>query len=192
TECQNYIRILHKKPDGRMYVCRTNAFNPTCDCMSYTHGNLILENNQHEGRGRCPFDSFKRSASELVDGELYSATSMNFLGSIPVMMRSLNSNPSFIGMKHVAEGEENPEGDDEAAMEYDSYNKLDVSRAARVCKGDLGGLRTLQKKWTTLQKARLDCSLPESKLPFLIQDVFLFCPGNWNTCVFYGVFMPQG
>lgn len=52
------------------------------------------------------------------------------------------SEPQFIGMKYVAEGKENPEGDDdkiylffsETAMEYDSYNKLDVSRVARVCK----------------------------------------------------------
>ncbi|KAF5889707.1 semaphorin-4E-like, partial [Clarias magur] len=56
---------------------------------SYTDGNLVLENNQHEGAGRCPFDPFKRSASELVDGELYSATTENFLGTGPVMMRSL-------------------------------------------------------------------------------------------------------
>lgn len=55
---------------------------------------------------------------------------------------SLISEPNFIGMKHVAEGKENPEGDDdkiylffsETAVEYDSYNKLDVSRVARVCK----------------------------------------------------------
>ncbi|KAF5897301.1 semaphorin-4E-like isoform X1, partial [Clarias magur] len=211
TECQNYIRILHKMPDGRMYVCGTNAFNPTCDYMSYTDGNLVLENNQHEGKGRCPFDPFQRSTSEFVDGELYSATSGNFLGSDPVMMRSLNesirtefsrswlSEPRFIGMKHVAEGKDNPEGDDdkiylffsEAALEYNSYKKLDVSRVARVCKGDLGGARTLQRKWTSFLKARLDCPVPETKLPFLIQDVFLLCPGNWSTCVFYGVFSPQ-
>ncbi|KAF5897300.1 semaphorin-4E-like isoform X1, partial [Clarias magur] len=211
TECQNYIRILHKMPDGRMYVCGTNAFNPTCDYMSYTHGNLSLENNQHEGRGRCPFDPFKRSASELVDGKLYSATSLNFLGTESAVMRSLNGNirtdsvsswlldPTFISMKHVAEGEENPEGDDdkiyvffnEAAMEYDPYNRLDVSRVARVCKGDLGGLVALQKKWTTFLKARLDCPVPQTRLPFLIRDVFFFCPGNWKTCVLYGVFTPQ-
>ncbi|KAF5897298.1 semaphorin-4E-like isoform X1, partial [Clarias magur] len=211
TECQNYIRILHKMPDGRMYVCGTNAFNPTCDYMSYRDGKLNLENNQHEGRGRCPFDAFQRYASEIVDGELYSATSVNFLGSEPVVMRNLNDSirteimtswlrePRFIGMKHVAEGKENPEGDDdkiyiffsEAAMEYDSYNKLDVSRVARVCKGDLGGQWTLQKKWTSFLKARLDCPVSETRLPFLIQDVFLFCPANWSTCVFYGVFTPQ-
>lgn len=33
TDCQNYIRILHKMPDGRMYVCGTSAFSPTCDYM---------------------------------------------------------------------------------------------------------------------------------------------------------------
>ncbi|KAM9440130.1 semaphorin-4E-like [Clarias gariepinus] len=211
TECLNYIRILHKMSDGRMYVCGTNAFDPTCDYMSYTDGNLILENNQYDGRGKCPFDPFQRSASELVDGQLYSATTVNFMGTKPVIMRSFNStiqtevsaswlwDPTFVGMKHVAEGEENPEGDDdkiylffsEVSMEYDSYKTLAVSRLARVCKGDLGGQLTLVRKWTSFQKARLDCSLPETKLPVLIQDVFLFCPGNWSTCVFYGVFTPQ-
>ncbi|XP_060762128.1 semaphorin-4E-like isoform X2 [Neoarius graeffei] len=211
TECRNYIRILHKMPDGRMYVCGTNAFNPTCDLMSYTDGNLALENKQNDGKGKCPFDPFQRYASELVDGELYSATSVNFLGSELAMMRSSDdtvrtefitswlSEPNFIGMKHVAEGKENPEGDDdkiylffsETAVEYDSYNKLEVSRVARVCKGDMGGERTLQKKWTSFLKARLDCPVPQSKLPLIIQDVFLFCSGPWRTCVFYGVFTPQ-
>ncbi|TSQ01597.1 Semaphorin-4E [Bagarius yarrelli] len=109
------------------------------------------------------------------------------------------SKPNFIGMNHVAKANENPEGDDdeiylffsETAVEYDAYNKLDVSRVARVCKGDVGGQRTLQKKWTSFLKARLDCPVLQSRLPLLIQDVFLFCPGNWKTCVFYGVFTPQ-
>lgn len=33
TECKNYIRILHKTDDNRMYVCGTNAFDPECDYM---------------------------------------------------------------------------------------------------------------------------------------------------------------
>lgn len=33
TECKNYIRILHKTEDNRMYVCGTNAFDPECDYM---------------------------------------------------------------------------------------------------------------------------------------------------------------
>lgn len=33
TECKNYIRILHKMEDNRMYVCGTNAFDPECSFM---------------------------------------------------------------------------------------------------------------------------------------------------------------
>ncbi|XP_035384177.1 semaphorin-4E [Electrophorus electricus] len=210
-ECQNYIRVLHRMSDGRMYVCGTNAFSPTCDIMSYTNDTLTLENQVEDGKGKCPFDPFQRYTSELVDGELFSATSINFLGSEPVMMRSsvepvrtefktswLNE-PTFIGMEHIAEGQQNPEGDDdkmylffiETAVEYDFYNKLEVSRVARVCKNDMGGQRTLQRKWTSFVKARLDCPVRDTSLPFLIQDVFRFCPGDWRTCVFYAVFIPQ-
>lgn len=32
-DCKNYIRILHKTEDDRMYVCGTNAFDPECDYM---------------------------------------------------------------------------------------------------------------------------------------------------------------
>ncbi|XP_066511837.1 semaphorin-4E-like [Hoplias malabaricus] len=210
TECQNYIRILHKMSDGRMYVCGTNAFNPACDYMSYKDGKLTLENKQEDGKGKCPFDPFQRYASELVGDVLFSATSINFLGSEPVLMRSSTESirtdfksswlnePNFIGMEHIAEREQSPEGDDdkmylffsETAVEYDSYSKLEVSRVARVCENDMGGQRTLQRKWTSFVKARLDCPVPDSSLPFLIQDVFRFCPGKWDTCVFYAVFTP--
>ncbi|GAA6081386.1 semaphorin-4E-like [Tachysurus ichikawai] len=212
TECHNYIRILHKMSNDTMFVCGTNAFNPTCDIMSYKDGKLTLEGKQEGGKGKCPFDPFQRCASEFVDGQLYSATYKNFLGSEPVVMRSLNgtirteymtswfNEPNFIGMKHVAEGDDNPEGDDdkiylffnERAVEYDAYSKMEVSRVARVCKGDVGGQRTLQKKWTSFLKTHLDCPVLQTRLPLLIQDVFLFCPDTWKTCMFYGVFTPQG
>ncbi|XP_051984563.1 semaphorin-4E isoform X1 [Xyrauchen texanus] len=211
NDCKNYIRILHKMEDGRMYVCGTKAFNPTCKYMSYFDGQLIFENRTEDGKGKCPFDPFQRYTSELVDGALYSATSMNFRGSEPVMMRSSEetirtaftstwlNEPNFIHMAHIPEGESNTEGDDdkiylffsETAVEYDSYTKVEVSRVARVCKGDLGGLRTLQRKWTSFLKARLDCPVPNTILPLLVQDVFHWCPGNWTTCVFYAVFSPQ-
>lgn len=32
-DCKNYIRILHKRDDNKMYVCGTNAFDPECDYM---------------------------------------------------------------------------------------------------------------------------------------------------------------
>ncbi|XP_047662434.1 semaphorin-4E-like [Tachysurus fulvidraco] len=212
TDCHNYIRILHKMSNDTMFVCGTNAFNPTCDIMSYKDGKLTLEGKQQDGKGKCPFDPFLRCASEFVDGKLYSATYNNFLGFEPIVMRSLNgtirteyktswlNEPNFIGIKHVAEGDDNPEGDDdkiylffnERAVEYDAYSKMEVSRVARVCKGDVGGQRTLQKKWTSFLKTHLDCPVLQTRLPLLIQDVFLFCPDTWKTCMFYGVFTPQG
>ncbi|XP_077078421.1 semaphorin-4E [Siphateles boraxobius] len=211
NDCKNYIRILHKNKDGSMYVCGTKAFNPSCDNMSYANGQLNLENKQEDGKGKCPFDPFQRYASEMVDGALYTATSLNFRGSEPVMMRSTDeiirtefastwlNEPNFVYMAHIPEGESNPEGDDdkiylffsETAVEYDSYTKVDVSRVARVCKGDLGGQRTLQKKWTSFLKARLDCPVPNINLPLLVQDMFHLCQDNSTACVFYGVFTLQ-
>lgn len=52
------------------------------------------------------------------------------------------SEPNFVYMDLVPESSNNPDGDDdkvylffsENAMEYDFYNKLTVSRVARVCK----------------------------------------------------------
>ncbi|KAK2900498.1 hypothetical protein Q8A67_008613 [Cirrhinus molitorella] len=211
NDCKNYIRILHKRNNDTMYVCGTKAFIPTCDYMSFADGNLVLEGKQEDGKGKCPFDPSQRYTSEMVDGVLYSATSLNFRGSEPVMMRSSEesirtefsstwlSEPNFIHMAHIREGESNPEGDDdkiylffsETAVEYDSYTKVDVSRVARVCKGDLGGLRTLQRKWTSFLKARLDCPVPNNNVPLLVQDVFHLCPGDSTTCMFYAVFTPQ-
>ncbi|GAA6103509.1 semaphorin-4E-like [Tachysurus ichikawai] len=175
TECHNYIRILHKMSKDTMFVCGTNAFNPTCDIMLYKDGKLTLEGKQQDGKGKCPFDPFERYAFEFVDGKLYSATSIDLLDSKPVVMRNLDNSigteiltswlnePNFIGMKHVTEGDDNPEGDDDKiylffnkrAVEYDAYSNMEMSRVARVSKGDVGGLRTLQKKWTSFLRTHL-------------------------------------
>ncbi|XP_076000796.1 semaphorin-4E [Genypterus blacodes] len=213
SECKNYIRILHTMEDGRMYVCGTNAFDPECDYMSYKNGKLTLEKAAEDGKGKCPFDPFQRYASIMVGNDLYSATSMNFLGSQPVVMRSSPvsirtefmrswlQEPTFVSMAQMPESEESAEGDDdkvylffsEAAVECDCYNKLVVSRVARVCKGDTGGLRTLQKKWTSFLKARMDCPVLDSQLPYVIQDTYRWCDPqqHWKKCLFFAIFTPQ-
>ncbi|XP_022615066.1 semaphorin-4E-like [Seriola dumerili] len=211
VECRNYIRTLHRVNDTAMYVCGTNAFSPTCDYMTFANGQLRLQGKQEEGKGKCPFDPFQRYSSLMVGNDLYSATSINFLGSEPVVLRSSNlalrtefksswlSEPNFVYMDFVSESFDSPDGDDdkvylffsENAMEYDFYSKVAVSRVARVCKGDMGGQRTLQRKWTSFLKARLDCSLPEPSLPPIVQDVFLLKHKDWRNSVFYAVFTPQ-
>ncbi|KAA8587244.1 hypothetical protein FQN60_016694 [Etheostoma spectabile] len=176
TECKNYIRILHQTQDNRMFVCGTNAFDPECGYMSYADGNLTLEKKREDGKGKCPFDPFQRYASIMVE-------------------------PNFVSMAQMPESHMSEEGDDdkvylffsETAVECDCYNKLVVSRVARVCKGDLGGQRTLQKKWTSFLKARMDCPVLESQLPYVIQDTYRSCDPHqpWKDCLFYSVFTPQ-
>ncbi|XP_070830010.1 semaphorin-4E [Chaetodon trifascialis] len=212
-DCKNYIRILHKTKDNRMYVCGTNAFDPECDYMSYADGKLTLENKAEDGKGKCPFDPFQRYASIMLEDNLYSATSMNFLGSEPVLMRSSPTSirtefksswlhePNFVSMAQMPESNISEVGDDdkvylffsETAVECDCYNKLVVSRVARVCKGDVGGQRTLQKKWTSFLKARMDCPVLESQLPYIIQDTYRWCDPqrHWKECLFFAVFTPQ-
>lgn len=58
--------------------------------------------------------------------------------------------------------------------------------------GDQGGLRTLQKKWTSFLKARLICSRPDIGLVFnVLQDVFVLRAPGLKEPVFYAVFTPQ-
>lgn len=212
-DCKNYIRILHKTDDNKMYVCGTNAFDPECDYMSFENGQLTLEKKPEDGKGKCPFDPFQRYASIMLENDLYSATSMNFLGSEPIVMRSSSvtirtefksswlNEPTFVAMTQMPESERSLKGDDdkvylffsETAVECDCYNKLTVSRVARVCKGDVGGQRTLQKKWTSFLKARLDCPVLEAQLPYIIQDTYRWCDprSSWSDCLFYSVFTPQ-
>ncbi|CDQ73459.1 unnamed protein product [Oncorhynchus mykiss] len=191
--------------------CQLFNCSVVCNYHTYSEGQLRLEEAQEEGKGKCPFDPFQKYSSIMVGNDLYSATSINFLGSEPVVLRSSSSalrtefksswlnEPNFVYMDLVPESNNNPEGDDdkvylffsENAMEYDFHNKLTVSRVARVCKGDMGGQRTLQRKWTSFLKARLDCSMPEPSLPYIVQDVFLLKNDDWRKSVFYAVFTPQ-
>ncbi|PIO34554.1 hypothetical protein AB205_0010190, partial [Aquarana catesbeiana] len=167
--------------------------------------------NLEDGRGKCPYDPTTGHTGIVVDGVLYSATLLNFLGTEPVIQRSLGQHsvlkteylatwlngPNFVGSSHIAESEDNELGDDdkiyffftERALEYDCYSEQVVSRVARVCKGDLGGARTLQRKWTSFLKARLVCSIPELQLHFnLLQAVYTLRTNHWRSTQFYAVF----
>ncbi|MGH0163348.1 UNVERIFIED_CONTAM: hypothetical protein FKN15_075419 [Acipenser sinensis] len=169
-------------------------------------------------RGRCPFDPEYKSTAIMVDGELYSGTVSNFQGNEPTILKSLGSgtpiktenslnwlqDPAFVGSAYIQESlpKGNPVGDDdkiyfffsETGKEFDFFDNTIVSRIARVCKGDVGGERVLQKRWTTFLKAHLLCSLPDDGFPFnIIQDMYVLTPGkqDWKSTVFYGVFTSQ-
>lgn len=210
TECFNYIRILQEFNVTHLLTCGTYAFQPKCAYIERSTFTLDAVNLE-DGRGKCPYDPTTGHTGIVVDGILYSATLLNFLGTEPVIQRSVGQHsvlkteylatwlngPNFVGSSHIVESVDNELGDDdkiyffftERALEYDCYSEQVVSRVARVCKGDLGGARTLQRKWTSFLKARLVCSIPELQLHFnLLQAVYTLRTNHWNSTQFYAVF----
>uniref|UniRef100_A0A4W5NES1 Sema domain-containing protein n=1 Tax=Hucho hucho TaxID=62062 RepID=A0A4W5NES1_9TELE len=210
TDCFNYIKILLRVNSTHLYVCGTYAFSPICA--------YIVSVLTEDGRGRCPFNPEYKSTAIMADGELYAGTVSNFQGNEPIIYKSLGQgaalktenslnwlqDPAFVGSAYIQESlpKGNPVGDDdkiyfffsEAGKEFEFFDNTIVSRIARVCKGDKGGERVLQKKWTTFLKAQLLCSLPDDGFPFnIIQDMFVLTPSpeDWKNTVFYGVFTSQ-
>ncbi|XP_075907719.1 semaphorin-4E-like [Nelusetta ayraudi] len=205
-KCRNYIRTLHKLNETTMYVCGTNAFNPTCDYMTFADGLLSLKGKQLQGDEYCPNDPFKNFSSLMVGSDLYSATSAYILkvnvsehehNTAKYVSNERISDPTFVHMKFVGESFESQDGDDdkiylffsENAKEY--HSKVVVSRVARVCKGDMGGKQMLRNRWTSFLEARLDCSPSEANPSPIVQDVFLLENNDWRKSVFYAVFTPQ-
>ncbi|KAM9138494.1 semaphorin-4D isoform 1-T10 [Pangshura tecta] len=211
TECLNYVRVLQQLNDDVLYVCGTNAFQPICDHLNLMSFELRAKN--EDGKGRCPFDPAQSYTSVMVDGELYSGTSYNFLGSEPIISRNSHQSPlrteyaipwlnepSFVFADVIRADQNSTEDDDdkvyffftEMSVEYEFVGKLMIPRISRVCKRDQGGLRTLQKKWTSFLKARLICTTPDKNLIFnIINDVFILKSPSLKEPVIYGVFTPQ-
>ncbi|XP_024138538.1 sema domain, immunoglobulin domain (Ig), transmembrane domain (TM) and short cytoplasmic domain, (semaphorin) 4Ba [Oryzias melastigma] len=222
TDCFNYIKILLHVNSTHLYACGTYAFSPICAYISTANfsfvktdtGEIVTE----DGRSRCPFNPEYKSTAIMADGELYAGTVSNFQGNEPIIYKSLSQgaslktenslnwlqDPAFVGSAYIQESlpKGNLVGDDdkiyfffsEAGKEFDFFDNTIVSRIARVCKGDIGGERVLQKKWTTFLKAQLLCSLPDDGFPFnIIQDMFVLTssPEDWKNTVFYGVFTSQ-
>ncbi|TFJ97960.1 ecto-ADP-ribosyltransferase 5-like [Platysternon megacephalum] len=170
AECHNYIRILEFADESHLFTCGTFAFDPQCGFIKVA--NFSSVERQESGRGKCPFEPTQQSAAVMVD-------------------------PVFVGSTFLRGGES---GEDdkiyffftETAREYDFYEQVKVPRVARVCKGDLGGLKTLQKRWTTFLKTQLVCLDPESGTNFnLLKDVFTLHSVNGTSAVFYGIFSAQ-
>ncbi|KAM8973400.1 semaphorin-4C isoform 2-T2 [Pelodytes ibericus] len=213
TECFNYIRFLQEYNQTHLITCGTYAFQPKCayiDLSGFTLDSANLE----DGKGKCPYDPSKGHTGLIVDGSLYSATLNNFLGTEPVILRNVVphstmkteylaswlNEPNFVGSAHIPESVDSAFGDDdkiyffftERALEYDCSSEQVVSRVARICKGDQGGTRTLQRKWTSFLKARLLCSIPELQLNFnFLQSVFTLHADNWRATEFYAVFQAR-
>lgn len=218
-DCQNYIKILLPLNSSHLFTCGTAAFSPLCTYISVENftlardqaGNVLLE----DGKGRCPFDPNFKSTALVVDGELYTGTVSSFQGNDPAISRSqsprptktessLNwlQDPAFVASAYIPERLGSSHGDDdkiyfffsETGQEFEFFENTIVSRVARICKGDEGGERVLQQRWTSFLKAQLLCSRPDDGFPFnVLQDVFTLSPSpqDWRKTLFYGVFTSQ-
>ncbi|RVE56737.1 hypothetical protein OJAV_G00223890 [Oryzias javanicus] len=83
-ECSNFVRVLQPYNQTHMYICGTGAFHPICAFLEMgkkAEDNIFRLASQFEnGRGKSPYDPKMLSASLLIDGELYSGTSADFMG----------------------------------------------------------------------------------------------------------------
>ncbi|XP_053103440.1 semaphorin-5A isoform X1 [Hemicordylus capensis] len=195
-ECQNYIRVL-LIGGNRLFACGTNAFTPIC--TNRTLNNLEETHDQISGMARCPYSHQHNSTALLTStGELYAATVMDFPGRDPAIYRSLGVLPPLRTAQYNSKWLNEPNFVSsydtgnfiyyffrENAVEHDC-GKIVFSRAARVCKNDIGGRFLLEDTWTTFMKARLNCSRP-GEIPFYyneLQSTF-FLP---ELDLIYGIF----
>uniref|UniRef100_A0A3Q3B396 Sema domain, immunoglobulin domain (Ig), short basic domain, secreted, (semaphorin) 3D n=1 Tax=Kryptolebias marmoratus TaxID=37003 RepID=A0A3Q3B396_KRYMA len=217
-ECGNFIRVLHNYNRTHVYACGTGAFHPVCAFIELTGHRQdgafqLLSNTVESGRLKCPFDPLQPFASVLTDQYLYVGTSSDFLGKDATFTRSLGPPPDqhyirtdisedywinearFISSHPIADTY-NPDDDKIyfffREVSWEGTDKSIVSRVARVCKNDVGGLRSLTNKWTTFLKARLVCSIPgpdgvDTHFDEL-QDIFLLPTRDDKNPVVYAVF----
>ncbi|KAM9329232.1 semaphorin-6A [Gastrophryne carolinensis] len=171
-ECHNFIKVLLKRDDETLFVCGTNAFNPSC--RNYKMETLEFMDEEISGMARCPYDAKHANVALFADGKLYSATVTDFLAIDAVIYRSLGDSPTLRTVKYDSKWLKEPYfvhavdyGDliyffyREIAVEYNSMGKVVFPRVAQVCKNDMGGSqRVLEKQWTSFLKARLNCSVP--------------------------------
>ncbi|KAM9436595.1 semaphorin-5A [Clarias gariepinus] len=195
-ECQNYIRVLLVNGD-RLFTCGTNAFTPICTNRTLT--NLTEIHDQISGMARCPYNPLHNSTALITSsGELYAATAMDFSGRDPAIYRSLGGLPPLRTAQYNSKWLNEPNFVSsydignftyfffrENAVEHDCGRTV-FSRAARVCKNDIGGRFLLEDTWTTFMKARLNCSRP-GEIPFTYNELqgTFFLP---ELELLYGIF----
>ncbi|MGH0151219.1 UNVERIFIED_CONTAM: hypothetical protein FKN15_019480 [Acipenser sinensis] len=195
-ECQNYIRVLLVNGD-RLFTCGTNAFTPICTNRTLT--DLTEIHDQISGMARCPYSPQHNSTALITsNGELYAATAMDFPGRDPAIYRSLGGLPPLRTAQYNSKWLNEPNivssydiGNfiyfffRENAVEHDC-GKTVFSRAARVCKNDIGGRFLLEDTWTTFTKSRLNCSRP-GEIPFYYNELqgTFFLP---ELELLYGIF----
>uniref|UniRef100_A0A672FS82 Sema domain-containing protein n=1 Tax=Salarias fasciatus TaxID=181472 RepID=A0A672FS82_SALFA len=209
TECFNHIRFLQRFNSTHLYMCGTNAFSPLCAYVDEER--FVISSQPEEGKDKCPYSPTTGYTALIIDQQMYSASQYDFR-SFPDIRRNSPSptlktedaptrwlnEADFVGSALVRESFGSDGGDDDkiyffftekSQEQTTTYSHSRVARVARVCKGDRGGLLTLQKRWTSFLKTRLTCSLPEYDFHFnMLRSVFVTPGDTPQDTRFYGIF----
>ncbi|KAM9852017.1 semaphorin-4A [Aulostomus maculatus] len=207
VDCPNFISVLQQINSTHLYACGSFAYSPR-DAFIDTQTFSLSQ--QKEAKGRCPFNPTQRNTAIIIDGELFTATTTDFRGVEPQIARhfskdgrpdisqhsgSLLDEPTFVSWSWDAANRKLFFFFSEVGKEFSFVDKLQIARVAQICKDDVGGQRTLQRKWTSFAKASLLCQFP-NQLPFnIVQDMFTLLPpegNNTTDTLFYGIFTSQG
>ncbi|KAM4580033.1 semaphorin-4B-like [Odontesthes bonariensis] len=207
VDCPNFVHVLQPLNSTHLYACGSYAYSPHDAYIDVENLSVV---HQDGARGRCPFSPFQRTTAVTNNGELFTATTTDFRGVEPQISRffskggrpdvSLESSASLLEDPTFVSSSLDPEQQklyfffSEDGKEFSFVDNLKISRVAQVCKDDVGGQRTLQKKWTSFAKAPLLCK-SHKRLPFnILQDVFTLPPPEGSSAsdmLFYGVFTSQ-
>ncbi|XP_012823712.1 sema domain, immunoglobulin domain (Ig), short basic domain, secreted, (semaphorin) 3F isoform X2 [Xenopus tropicalis] len=219
-ECYNYLRVIQPLNRTHLYACGTGAYQPQCAVIyrgwrSEDYVFRIVPASLESGKGRCPYDPKQENMATLIDGVLYAGVQVDYMGTDSAIFRTMGhkppirteqydsrwlNDPLFVGSLVVSES--SFKEDDklyilfrERSLEGENGPAL-VSRIARVCLNDEGGLRSLVGKWTSYLKARLVCSVigqdgVETSFDQL-RDVFIQPTHDKQNPLIYGVFTTLG
>uniref|UniRef100_A0A670IK03 Sema domain-containing protein n=1 Tax=Podarcis muralis TaxID=64176 RepID=A0A670IK03_PODMU len=223
-ECANFIRFLQHFNSTHVFACGTGSYQPICAFIYLRAGvevsciHKLVTSSIESGRGKCPYSPHEPFTGLLIDGEFYSGTSVDFMGSSAAFFRTqldrvdqnyirteqnqdywLNGKwPVFIGAYAIPDTY-NHDDDKvyfffrETAVEAGQWERRRIyTRVARVCKNDVGGKHSLINRWSTFLKARLVCSIPGlqgTETHFdQLEDVFLLHTRNAQNPLVYGLF----
>lgn len=209
--CQNHVRAVIRVDRTRLFVCTTGIDSPMVYYLNYSNLD-VMSMDQKGGRAKCPYDPSSNYTIVYVEkgnpggvATTYSGTVTDFSNSDSVIYRPplvgpdskeyrllrteqdsrwLND-PQFVGSFEV--GEHIFFFFREQAMEHANCGKVVFSRVARICKKDEGGSSlSMDYRWTTFLKARLNCSVP-GEMPFYFNEIY-DVSYNQTEQMFYGLF----
>ncbi|XP_012712129.2 semaphorin-4B [Fundulus heteroclitus] len=207
VDCPNFVHDVQALNSTHLYVCGSYGYNPH---QAFIDMERLTVVRQDGAKGRCPYSPLERSSAVIIDEELFTATTTDFMGRKPQISRflskdgrpdvSLDSSVTLLDEPTFVSSSLDPAGQKlyffftEVGKEFSFVNDLRIPRVAQVCKNDVGGQRTLQKKWTSFAKSSLLCQ-PPNQPPFtILEDVFTLQPpegADSSETLFYGVFTSQ-